>query len=188
MSETDYQTLIDNALLLQRDGENSLPPVEDWRPPLCGDMPLIIASVGRWWHEGRPIERESLVRLFASILKREGDEYFLVTPVEKWRISVEEVPFQVVKLAVLNQGGKDQTLVFTTALGDCVVADACHPLKVVVDAVSGDPAPYLLVRRNLEGKLTRSVFYQLADLAESSCDPGGERLGVISRGQFFPLE
>lgn len=188
MPDTSYQTLVDSVLTLQRQRESALPPVEEWHPPLCGDMPLVVASDGSWWHEGRPIERESLVRLFASILKREGDDYFLVTPVEKWRIAVEEVPFRVVALEVFNRGEKTQALVFSTSVGDRVVAGADHPLRVCADLTSGEPAPYLLVRHNLEGKLTRSVFYQLADLAGPSRDTGEKRLGVVSQNHFFPLE
>lgn len=183
-----YESLLDNALALQQQGENKLPPVESWHPPLSGDMPLLIRRDGQWLHEGAVIEREALVRLFACILKREGDEYFLVTPVEKWRIQVEDVPFQVTSLEVLAQGTPEQALVFTTNTGDKIVASADSPLRVISDSDSGEPSPYLRIRRNLEGKLTRAVFYQLAALAKPGGMANEKRLGVISRGVFFALE
>jgi hypothetical protein len=162
-----------------------LPPVERWDPPLSGDIDIRIARDGTWYHEGGSIERLELVQLFASLLKREKDEYFLVTPVEKWRIQVEDAPFVAVALQAETDERGDSRLVFTTNTGDQVVAGPDHPLRVSVDPDSAEPSPYLLVRRNLEALLSRPVFYQLAELAVPG--PSGTTYGVTSQGVFFPL-
>lgn len=162
-----------------------LPPVERWDPPLSGDIDIRIARDGTWYHEGGPIERLELVQLFASLLKYENGEYFLVTPVEKWRIQVEDAPFLAVAVEREVDAGGTPRLVFTTNTGDQVIAGPEHPLRVSVDPDSGEPSPYLLVRRNLEALLSRPVFYQLAELAEPG--PQGSVYGVTSQGMFFPL-
>jgi len=162
-----------------------LPPVEHWDPPPSGDIDIRIARDGTWYHEGVAIERPALVRLFAGLLKREGDEYFLVTPVEKWRIQVEDAPFVLVVLEPRVDVRGRQQLVFFTNVGDPVIAGPDHPLRMAADARTGQPSPYLLVRRNLEGLLSRPVYYQLAELAEPA--PGGQGHGVTSSGMFFPL-
>ncbi len=151
-------------------------------------MPLVIRRDGHWFHQGVPIEREALVKLFASILKREGDEYFLVTPVEKWRIQIEDVPFQVISLEVLAEGTPEQVLCFCTNMGDQVIASAENPLRVTSDNKTGEPSPYLLVRHNLEGRLSRAVYYQLAELAQQYPLLKNKCHGVISRGTFFALQ
>ncbi|WP_461518099.1 DUF1285 domain-containing protein [Porticoccus sp.] len=186
--KSPYQSLIDSALALQRQQEGSLPPIDSWQPPLSGDMPVLIQRDGRWFHQGAPIERQALIRLFASILKREGDEYFLVTPVEKWRIQVEDVPFQVVFLEVLAEGSPEQALCLRTNMGDQVVASSANPLRVISDNRSGEPSPYLLVRHNLEGRLSRAVYYELAELAQRYPLVKNKCHGVISRGIFFSLQ
>lgn len=162
-----------------------LPPVERWNPPLSGDIDIRIARDGTWYHEGGPIERLELVRLFASLLKQERSEYFLVTPVEKWRIRVDDAPFLIIALEVEADAQGEPRLVFATNTGDPVAAGPEHPLRVEVDRDTGEPAPYLLVRRNLEGLLSRPVYYRLAELAEPA--PGGDGYGVRSGGVFFPL-
>ncbi len=169
----------------ERAQSGGMPPVERWNPPLSGDIDIRIARDGSWYHEGDPIARLELVQLFASLLKREEGEYFLVTPVEKWRIQVEDAPFLIVACEVERDTQGEQRLVFTTNTGDQVVAGPDHPLRVSVDPVSGEPSPYVLVRRNLEALLSRAVFYQLADLVEPG--PAGTPYGVTSRGVFFPL-
>lgn len=163
-------------------GDAGLPPIERWNPPLSGDIDIRIARDGAWYHEGVAIERLALVRLFAGLLKREGDAYFLVTPVEKWRIQVEDAPFVLVALDVQSDAQGRQQLVFFTNVGDLVIAGPEHPLRMEARN-GGEPAPYLLVRRNLEGLLSRPVYYQLAELAE----PAPEGYGVSSSGMFFPL-
>lgn len=161
------------------------PPVESWHPPLSGDIDIRIARDGAWYHEGGVIARLELVRLFASLLKREGDEYFLVTPVEKWRIQVEDVPFSVVALTCERDPDGIQQLVFVTNVGDQVIAGPEHPLRVEWRP-HGGAAPYLCVRRNLDGLLSRPVYYQLADSAEPA--PEGDGHGVYSSGIFFRLD
>jgi len=161
-----------------------LPPIERWNPPLSGDIDIRIARDGTWYHEGVAIERLALVRLFTGLLKREGDAHFLVTPVEKWRIQVEDAPFVLVALDTQSDAQGRQQLVFFTNVGDPVIAGPEHPLRMKA-CDGGEPAPYLLVRRNLEGLLSRPVYYQLAELAEPGAD--GKGYGVSSSGMFFPL-
>jgi len=159
-------------------------PVERWNPSLTGVLDLCIARDGTWYHEGRIIHREALVRLFARVLRREEDgHHYLVTPVEKWRIRVELAPFRAVRLDIEGHG-RDQSLHFTTNLGDTVIADSAHPLQVEYPVPDGDPVPLLLVRSRLQALLTRAVFLELATLGEA-----GEEghFGVWSRGCFFSL-
>lgn len=179
--------LFAQAEALQKDYSNSLPPVEQWDPPLSGDIDICIQRDGRWFHEGDEIRRHELVKLFSSILKREDDEYFLVTPVEKWRIKVEDVPFVVVDFDRRGRG-EDQVLAFKTSTDDVVVAGPEHPIWVEFKTLpdgSGEPAPYILVRRNLAGLLSRNVFYHLVDLALEN--DGNEAITITSQGQEFPL-
>lgn len=162
-----------------------LPPVESWNPRLSGDIDIRIARDGTWYHEGGAMTRLELVRLFASLLKREDDRYYLVTPVEKWRIQVEDAPFVIVALERTIDAAGTQQLVFATNVGDQVIAGPEHPLRVVADSAFGT-APYLLVRRNLEGLLSRPVYYQLVELAEPA--PDGDGHGVASGGVFHRLD
>ncbi len=177
-----------------------LPPLEQWQPPLSGVMDLRIARDGTWWHEGRPIERPSLVRLFATILRREADgQYYLVTPVEKWRIEVEDSAFLAVRLDVDGEG-RNQRLDFVTNPGERVESGPERPIVVEYRAGSAEPAPYLTMRNGLRARLTRSVFLELAERAERA-EPSlaGPSLagpdeansaavyGVWSRGAFFVL-
>ena len=188
MTNTNYQSLLDTLLKHQKATGENLPPVEQWNTPLSGDMDLRIASDGTWYHEGDAIERQKLVKLFASILKREGGEYFLITPVEKWRIQVDDAPFVAVNLEVVGEGTPHQGLVFTCIAGDTVIAGKDNPIRVDVDPVSKEPAPYVLLRRNLEAKISRAVYYQLAELAQSINDDSGEHFVVSSQGEQFPLQ
>lgn len=164
-------------------GPRKLPPVHKWNPPLSGELDMRIARDGTWHYLGSPIGRMGLVRLFAGILSRDPDgEYYLVTPVEKVRIRVDDAPF--VAVAMEAEGtGRDQRLKFRTNIGDEVVADPEHPIRVETDPRTGQPAPYVLVRDRLEALIARSVFYDLVDLAEE--DGGG--LGVWSGGCLFVL-
>jgi len=166
--------------------ERGLPPVEKWNPPLSGDIDIRITRQGIWFHEGGEIKRQPLVKLFSSILKRENDDYFLVTPEEKWRIQVEDAPFFFTELRVERQGDA-QALVFSSTTDDRVIADSDHPLRVVVDAASGEASPYILLRGGMEGLLSRSVYYQLADISEARQVDGKEVFGVSSMGGFFSL-
>lgn len=181
------ETLFKQLLALQSADEAALPPVEKWHPELSGDMDMRIARDGTWYHEGDPIKRESLVKLFSSILIREGDDYYLKTPVEKWRIQVEDAPFVVVGVSVENPGSH-QALAFTTNVGSTVVLNPENPLWVHVAAASGEPAPYIRVRNNLNGLINRNVYYELAELAVEQELQGASRFGVWSMGGFYPLD
>ncbi len=160
-----------------------LPPVEKWHPAHCGSIDIRIARDGTWFHEGTPVGRKELVRLFSTILRKDPDGYVLVTPGEKMTIRVDDVPFLAVLMDVEGEG-RDQVLRFTTNVGDETVAGADNPIRVVTDPVTEEPAPYVHVRKGLEARIARNVFYQMADLAV----PGaGDQLGVWSGGVFFPL-
>ena len=159
-----------------------LPPVHLWDPPFCGDLDMVIKRDGTWFYQGTPIGRAPLVRLFSTILKREGDDYFLVTPVEKVGITVEDAPFVAVDF---DRRGED--LVFTTNVGDRTTAGPDAPIRVVRDAQTGEPAPYVLVRANLEALIDRKSFYRLVDLGETAAHEGADWFGVRSGGQFFPI-
>lgn len=159
------------------------PPVETWQPSLSGDMDIRIDVSGDWYHEGSKIQRQPLVNLFASILRREDDgHYYLLTPVEKWRIRVDDAPLIAVDADV---GGSENTRkwMFTLNTGERVALDAEHPLTVTVDTLSDEPRPYLQVGRGLSARVNRSVFYRLIDAAE---EREGE-YGLRSAGQWFAL-
>ncbi len=163
-------------------GEPKLPPVHLWDPPFCGDIDMRIARDGTWFHDGTPIGRPAMVRLFAGILKREGEDYFLVTPVEKVGIRVDDAPFLAVDVEATG-AGEGQALHFETLTGERMTAGPEHPIRV--ETRDGAPAPYVLVRTNLWALIDRKSFYRLAEL----CVPGaGGRDGVWSGGVFFPLE
>ncbi|SES68949.1 DUF1285 domain-containing protein [Oceanicella actignis] len=162
------------------------PPVHLWNPPFCGDLDMRIARDGSWWYLGTPIGREALVRLFASILRKDGDRYYLVTPVEKVGIVVEDAPFVAVDFRVENPG-PDQTIVFATNVGDETAAGPENPIRVAHDPATGEPSPYVHVRRGLEALIDRKSFYRLAEIGERAQQDGREWFGVRSGGMFFPL-
>jgi hypothetical protein len=159
-----------------------LPPVHLWNPEHCGDIDIVIRKDGLWFHEGSPIGRESLVRLFSTVLRKDPDGFHLVTPVEKMRITVEDAPFIAVR--VDREGG---TLKFLTNVGDEVEAGPDNPIRVEMDAATGEPRPYLHVRRGLEALIARPVFYELVDMAEERDTPEGPTLGLASGGAWFPV-
>jgi uncharacterized protein len=154
------------------------PPVHLWNPPFCGDIDMRIARDGTWFYLGTPIGRPAMVRLFSGIIRRDGDDYFLVTPVEKVGIRVDDAPFVAIDVA---QDGAD--LVFTTNVDDQVRAGPDHPIRVDRDPVTGEPSPYVLIRRNLWALIDRKSFYRLVDRGE----PDGDWFGVRSGGTFFPI-
>lgn len=161
--------------------ERRLPPVEQWNPSHCGDSGMRIARDGTWYHEGSPIGRPAMVRLFSTILRREPDGRFvLVTPVEKLDIEVEDAPFVAVELKAEGRG-EAMSLAFRLNTGDLVVAGPEHRLSFV-DGEDG-PHPYLEVRRGLEARIARPVYYELAELALAAGDPPG----LWSGGLFFPM-
>ena len=147
---------------------------------------MVIKRDGTWVHEGKPIRRPALVALFASVLKKEAADFYLVTPVEKVRIRVEDCPFVVTEMDVSGEGSQ-QLLTFHTNVGEVVVADADHPLSVTEQGANQEPHPTLHVRNGLDGLLTRAVFYRLVEIAEVQIVEGEDKLGVFSAGEFFPL-
>lgn len=159
-----------------------LPPVETWNPPFCGDIDMEIRRDGTWFYEGTPIGRPGLVKLFASILIREDGNYFLVTPVEKVGIRVHDAPFIAVDFETSGEG-EQQRLTFTTSLGDITVSGPDAPFRFVRDADTGEPSPYVRVRRNLEALIDRKSFYRLVDLGVHH----EGWFGVWSGGQFFGI-
>ncbi len=154
---------------------------EQWNPPFCGDIDMRIAGDGTWFYCGSPIGRAPLVKLFAAVLRREGDKYFLVTPVEKVGIRVEDAAFMAIRLRVAG-AGEDQSLTFETNVDDAVTAGADHPLRF---APSGEGLkPYVMVRAGLEALVTRSLYYELVQLG---CVVDGW-FGVWSSGRFFAMQ
>ncbi|MEM6488922.1 MAG: DUF1285 domain-containing protein [Pseudomonadota bacterium] len=197
------------------------PPVHLWNPPYCGDLDIRIGRDGQWWYLGTPIGREPLVKLFASVLKLEDGRYFLVTPVEKIGITVDDAPFVAVDFRVeADASGADGSLdgqhggradaahsgahgwartgahgglhsgahiVFTTNVGDETVAGPDNPIRVVRDPTTGEPAPYVHVRRGLEALIDRKSFYRLVDIGEVRPHGGEDWFGLASGGVFFPI-
>ena len=164
-----------------------LPPVEKWHPAHCGDIDIRIARDGTWFHEGTPVGRRELVRLFSTILRKDGDDYVLVTPAEKMRIKVEDAPFLAVLLRVEGEG-RDQKLIFTTNVGDETIAGPDNPIRVEINPRTREPSPYVHVRRGLEAKIARAVYYQLAELAVPGAGQHAGKLVLWSGGAVFPLD
>jgi len=163
-----------------------LPPVERWNPPFCGDIDMRIAADGTWFYQRTPIGRAALVKLFASVLKREGDKYFLVTPVEKVGLRVDDAPFLAVEMSTGLDTSQNRMLSFRTNVDDEVAAGPGHALRFEKE-VTGGLRPYLHVRRDLWAKVTRALFYDLVALGEER-DVGGRRMfGIASGGEFFPM-
>ena len=167
-------------------GGKGPPPVHLWNPPFCGDLDMRIAADGTWFYLKTPIGRPALVKLFASVLKREGERYFLVTPVEKCGITVEDAPFLAVELKA-EQGKQGQLLHFRTNVDDWVACGREHALRFEPEPETGGLKPYLHVRRDLWAKVTRALFYDLVEFGEER-DIGGKRMfGVASEGEFFAM-
>jgi hypothetical protein len=162
------------------------PPVDTWNPPFCGNIDMKIAADGTWFYQKTPIGRPALVKLFASILKREDDNYFLVTPVEKVGIAVEDAPFLAVEMSV-DRGTSARTLRFRTNVDDMVEAGPGHALRFEPEPDTGGLKPYLHVRRDLWAKVTRALFYDLVELGEKRDLGGKPMFGVVSKGEFFPM-
>ena len=158
------------------------PPVHLWNPPFCGDLDMEIRRDGTWFYLGTPIGRPGLVKLFSSILKKEDGKYFLVTPVEKVGIRVEDAPF-VAQDFTASGDGEEQVLTFTTHVDDSAVAGPDNPIRVERDPETGEPSPYILMRANLEALIDRKSFYRLVDLGVEN----DGWFGVWSSGQFFPI-
>ncbi len=171
---------------LARGGTKGVPPVERWNPPFCGDLDMRIASDGTWFYLKTPIGRPALVKLFASVLRREGDNYFLVTPVEKCGITVDDAPFLAVELNV-EDGAEGRELHFRTNVDDWVTCGPQHALRFEPETGTGGLKPYLHVRRDLWAKVTRPLFFDLVEIGEERDVDGNAMFGVSSMGTFFPM-
>jgi hypothetical protein len=166
-------------------GGKTLPPVHLWNPPFCGDLDMRIAADGTWFYMGTPIGRPALVRLFSTILKREDGKHFLVTPVEKVGIRVDDAPFLAVEMRKEQRDG-GRRLHFRTNVDDWVACDAAHRLRFEA-AADGGLTPYLHVRADLWAKVTRALYYDLVDIGEERVVDGHPMFGVASSGAFFAM-
>jgi hypothetical protein len=174
-------TLADIESLLSN--QRGSPPIENWRPDMSGDIDIVIRSDGRWIHEGGEIKRHKLVKLFASILRREDDgEYYLVTPVEKWRITVEDLPLQIVDFELSN-AGPAQRIAVKTNVDTWLELSKDHPLQVETDALTQEPKPSVLLNHGLSARINRASFYKLVELAECR----GDLMILHADGQEFVL-
>ena len=177
----------DPAILAARLNQPRSADEPPWDPPACGEIDMRIARDGTWYYHGSAIGRKRLVRLFSGVLRREEDgAYYLVTPVEKCLIEVDEAPFVAVEVTVSGHG-KDQSLTFRTNVDDVVAADAGHPVRVGRDPDGGGPRPFVLVRGRLEALIARSVYYELVELGVEERVGEDHLFGVWSGGTFFPL-
>lgn len=161
-------------------------PVHLWNPPFCGDLDIRIARDGTWFYLGTPIGRPALVKLFSNILKLEAGRYYLVTPVEKVGITVDDAPFVAVDFTVAGTG-QAQSLAFETQVGDKVMAGPEHPIRVMRDSVTAEPSPYVMIRAGLEALIDRKSFYRLVELGVHHRVDGVDWFGLWSGGAFFPV-
>jgi uncharacterized protein len=166
--------------------KRGLPPVHLWNPAHCGEIDIVIRKDGVWFHEGTPIGREALVRLFSTVLRKDPDGIHLVTPVEKMKIRVEDAPFVATRVDEVTGEDGAPVLRFLTNVGDEVEAGPDNAIRVEMGK-GGEPRPYLHVRRGLEALIARSVFYELVELASARETPKGPTLGVESHGAWFPV-
>ena len=157
-----------------------------WNPERVGEIDIRIAANGDWYHEGRPIERKSMVKLFSGILRREADDYFLVTPVEKLQIEVEDAPFVATLVDCIDEDG-GPGIIFMTNTEERIPLDDNHPVRIVETANDEQPRPYLLVRDGLEALISRSAFFDLLNLAEISETDDGYSMTLNSFGKTFTI-
>lgn len=174
------------AVLTEADPGRRRPPVHLWNPPDCGPIPIEIRRDGSWWHDGGHIRRTRMVELFASILRREGERFYLVTPAEKFEITVQDAPFQAVGLRAIG-ADKLQQLEFRIECDRSVIADRQHPIRVTTDPETGEPSPYIMVRDELEARINRATFYELVELGREEPIDHERLFGVWSCETFFPL-
>ena len=167
-------------------GKKGPPPVHLWNPPYCGEIDMRIASDGTWFYQKTPIGRLPLVKLFASVLKREDGRYFLVTPVEKCGLTVDDAPFLAVEMEVAETPD-GRALHFRTNVDDWVTCGSANALRFEPEAQTGGLKPYLHVRRDLWAKVSRTLFYDLVELGEEREVNGAAMFGVVSSGVFFPM-
>lgn len=171
------------------DQSKGLPPVEKWNPPNCGDIGMAIKRDGVWFYQGSPIGRQKMVRLFSTILRRDDDGvYYMITPVEKVPVDVEDVPFLALEMNVENKGRANQKLYFRTNVDDNVAVGKEHYLRFVVNKETQEPAPYVHIRARLEARIVRAVFYDLVALGVYETINQEKKFGVWSSGEFFAIE
>jgi hypothetical protein len=183
----ERQTGLDSiAGAVRQEGKKGPPPVHLWNPPFCGDLDMRIAGDGTWFYLKTPIGRPALVKLFASVLKREEDRYFLVTPVEKCGITVDDAPFLAVELK-MEEGPRGRVLHFRTNVDDWVACGPDHALRFDPEAATGGLKPYLHVRRGLWAKVKRALFYDLVALGEEREIAGKLMFGIASDGEYFVM-
>ncbi|MBL4787827.1 MAG: DUF1285 domain-containing protein [Kordiimonadaceae bacterium] len=186
MSEQPAKAFSLEALMKQV-SDQKFPPVDKWNPDFCGDIDMRIAVDGTWFYMGTPITRRRMVKLFASVLRKDDDgKTYLVTPVEKIGITIEDAPFVAVSVENVGEGDA-RALSFTTNIGDTVIAGEANPIRVEENAETGEPRPYILVRGNLEALISRSVFYELVAGANEVEGPDGMELVIESSGACFSL-
>ena len=174
------------ALLKERAGKGPA-PVEKWNPPYCGDIGMKIRADGVWLYQGSPIGRMPLVKLFASVLRKDADgKHYLVTPAEKVDVDVADAPFLAVEMEVRGSG-RAQSLIFRTNVDDIVAAGPEHLLRFAIEQGSQGLKPYLRVRGRLEALVTRAIYYDLVELAAEEMRDGRQQLGLWSDGTFFPM-
>ncbi|PLW79170.1 DUF1285 domain-containing protein [Cohaesibacter celericrescens] len=177
-----------SALISRADGRASSPPVEQWNPEFCGNLDMRIASDGTWYYLGSPIGRAPLVRLFASVLRKDEDgKTYLVTPVEKIGIAVDDAPFQAVELAIDGALASGGCLTMRTNLGDLVRIDDSHPMRFELEEATGGLKAYVTVRGRLEARLTRALMYDLVALAREGQGEHQGQFGIISCGHFYSI-
>lgn len=187
MTDETQSNVPNLAEIMARLQDKSLPPVHLWNPDFCGDIDMRIARDGTWFYMGTPIGRPRMVKLFSTVLRHDDDDkFYLVTPVEKIGITVDDAPFVAVEATVFGED-EDQTIVFRTNVDEEVIAGPENPIRVEIDSETLEPSPYVLVRDNLEALIGRSVFYQLVDLGEQVERDGQDVLGVWSKGAFFTI-
>jgi uncharacterized protein len=198
-SPPDEAASLDMEAILKAVQGQKYPPVERWEPDFCGEIDIRIARDGTWYYMGTPIGRKEMVRLFSSVLRRDADDcYYLVTPVEKMKITVDDAPLLAIELEVAGKD-KNQLLKFRTLSDDLVIAGADHAIRVEVDEKTGEPTPYIHVRGRLEALINRPVFYELVNLAVAAPAPtpipdqepaegaSDDTIGIYSDGVFFPI-
>ena len=167
--------------------KNSLPPVDKWNPEFCGDIDMKIMRNGKWFYMGTEIKRPAMVKLFSGILRLDSDNfYYLVTPVEKVRISVEDAPFIATSLISENKDNINH-LYFITNVNEKILLTKNNPLEIKINSITEEPSPYIFVRKNLKALISRSVFYELIELASKKNIDGKDCLVLASAGEFFKL-
>ncbi len=177
---------LDQILAAIRSSETTQAARRNWNPGYQGEIDIRIAADGNWFHQGRPFRRDSMVKMFAGILRREGDDYFLVTPAEKLRIQVDDAPFVANLVERIEEKGQ-QVIVFTTNTGEQIVVDRDHPIRIDIDANTSQPRPYVHIREGLDALISRSAFYDLLNLADETERNGVAYLSISSMGEEFEL-